>query len=965
MPATTAGEFDEALGCLIVDAVDGLAAQLASIADLAERERALILRGAQTSLLAVLNGKLSRLLLLELNAARVNGQLAGETSQQRWQQFIAQASMPAFWQALSRHYPTLRPRVDAIVRNRCASLVEFAVRFAADRAQLDTFHGAPLGELRSLTLSAGDSHRGGRAVMLAHCAHGSLVYKPRSMAIDNALARFLEAAMDRGAMQSHIRVPRVLDRGDYGWSEFVAHRHVDDDTQLPGFYRGIGQWLALMRLLGGCDLHAENLIAHGACPVIIDCETLFAPRLKPVVSGMGEAFDLASERISGSVMNIGLLPNRGGGLGWRGVDVSGVGALPGQQPRVPQSRIVQAGSDDARIGTVMAETRPAQNHPSERPSLGEHWSSILQGFDDTTAMLQRLDAADALAPLLAPFAPCPIRIVPRSTEAYAELGRMLWHPVSLHKPPEAEHRAHALLAKMADQKALAPSDDAVIAAEVADLLEGDIPFFATTPGHGELQGPRGTKWLAPRDLVAASLQHWRQADWALEREIIKSTLVSAYESDVWSAPVVGLRAESPQLDDLEPRRRRQAARMMTLLGEASLRGDDGSVTWIASVLGQTGRTVQPLGQDLYGGISGIALLAAAYQREMRAGRADDLPGIDDLVARLLTTMRLAETQSFLRRARVQQPRPPALGGYIGLGSQVWTWLMLEHWGVVRGEGLEHACRLAELVPGAADADDVGDLLTGKAGAIVPLIQLASASGDARYLDMAIDLGDRLCADAQCEDGVAYWTHARWPRGMGGFAHGVTGIAWALSRLAVASGHARFEAVAMQADAFEERLYQPEAGNWLDLRMLEGAQAPAAWCHGAVGIGLALADRQPGLDDPQVRARVVAAAKTAWRHGVGLNHGICHGDMGAWELLDLACRAGLGPDGLDAESLLAAVLTSLETHGPVCGLAGTAYAPGLMGGLAGVAYQLLRAHPARALPSVMVMGDALGAGDASR
>ncbi|KLI99976.1 hypothetical protein WQ56_11275 [Luteimonas sp. FCS-9] len=894
---------------------------------------------------------------MELNAARVNGQLTGETGSERWQAFLVQAATLDFWRSLSRHYPTLLSRVQAIVRNRCASIAEFAHRFAADRVMLDAFHGAPLGELQALTLSAGDSHRGGKAVMLVHCEHGSIVYKPRSVAIDCALGAFVDAVMAQGAMQRHIGVPRALDRGEHGWTEFVAHRHVDDDAQLPGFYRGIGQWLALMRLLGGCDLHAENLIAHGACPVIIDCETLFAPRLKPVVSGMGQAFDLASERISGSVMNIGLLPNRGSGLGWRGVDVSGVGALPGQQPLVPQSRIVQSGSDDARMGTVMAQARPAQNHPSERPSLGLHWPSIVQGFDDTTQMLQRLDAAGALAPQLERFAPCPIRVVPRSTEAYAELGRMLWHPVSLHKQVEAEHRAHELLAKMADQKALAPSDDAVIAAEIADLLEGDIPFFATTPGHGQLQGPRGTTWLAPRDLVAASLQHWRQADWGLEREVIKSTLVSAYESDVWSEPVVALRVDTPRLDDLESRRRRQAARMMALLMDSSLRGEDGSVAWIASVLGPAGRTVQPLGQDLYGGISGIALLAAAYQREMRAGRADVVPGVDALLSDLLATMRLAETQSFLRRGRVKQPRPPALGGYIGLGSQVWTWLMLERWGVVQGEGLAHACRLADLVPEAAAADDVGDVLSGKAGAIVPLILLADASGDTRYLDMAVDLGDRLCDSARREDGVAYWTHDRWPQGMGGFAHGVTGIGWALSRLAGASGHARFEETSLQAAAFEERLYRPETGNWLDLRMLEGAQAPAAWCHGAVGIGLALADRHRDLDAPPVRARIAAAADTAWRHGVGLNHGICHGDMGAWELLDLAVRAGLGPRGLDDRALLAAILASLEQHGPVCGLAGTAYAPGLMGGLSGVVYQLLRAHPDCGLPSVMVMGDA--------
>jgi type 2 lantibiotic biosynthesis protein LanM len=954
-PEKNAGDFDESLGCLISGAVGDLATRLVSIAGLTEGERALIARGAEAGLIRLLHDKLNRLLLLELNAARVNGELTGETSQERWKNFITSASTLDFWRSLSRHYPKLLPRVEAMVHNRCASILDFAVRFAGDRALLDAFHGGPLGELRGLTLSAGDSHRGGKAVIVVRCLHGSVVYKPRSLAIDVELGRFVRAVLGCDARHRHIGVPSALDRGVYGWAEFIEHRHVEDEADLPDFYSGIGRWLALMRLLGGCDLHAENLIAQGSVPVIIDCETLFAPRLQPVASGMGRAFDIASERISGSVMNIGLLPSRGSGLGWRGVDVSGVGALPAQQPMVPSPRMVEPGSDEARMGMVMTATRPAQNHPSKQPSLDAHWPMILQGFDDMTIALQQLDSSGQLAPLLQGFAECPIRVVPRSTEAYAELGRMLWHPVSLHKQDEAVRLAQELLAKMAEHRALAPSDEAVISAEVADLLEGDIPFFATTPGHGQLCGPRGTSWLSPENLVTASLQHWRNANWTLEQEVIKSTLLSAYESDVWSEPVGRLRTSMPRLDDLEARRRRQAARMVELLMSSSIRGEDGSVAWIASVLGPTGRTVQPLGQDLYGGISGIALLVAAYRRERLAGRADAVPGLDDLLSGLVQVMRLAETQSFLRRGRAKQPRPPALGGYIGLGSQIWTWLMLERWDVVQGEGLEHAYRLAELVPEAAAADSIGDLLSGTAGAIVPLIVLAKASGRASYLDMAIELGDRLRGSARQEDGAIYWAQERWPRGMGGFAHGVTGVAWAMSRLAAASGLSRFAETSVAAMAFEERLYDARSKNWSDLRMLGGPTAPAAWCHGAVGIGLALADLHPELDTPQLRERFGAAAETAWRSGVGLNHGICHGDMGAWELLELSIRSGLGPAGLDRETLLAAILTSLEQHGPVCGMAGKDYTPGLMGGLSGIAYQLLRAHPDNEIPSVMVIG----------
>src|SRR5207244_6234627 len=63
------------------------------------------------------------------------------------------------------------------------------------------------------------------------------------------------------------------------------------------------------------------------------------------ISGYGDALDRAASRAGNTVLNAGLLPGRGGGLGWRGVDPSGVGNLPGQQPIQSQPEILYAGSD--------------------------------------------------------------------------------------------------------------------------------------------------------------------------------------------------------------------------------------------------------------------------------------------------------------------------------------------------------------------------------------------------------------------------------------------------------------------------------------------------------------------------------------------------------------------------------------------------------------------------------------------
>ena len=115
--------------------------------------------------------------------------------------------------------------------------------------------------------------------------------------------------------------------------------------------------------------------------------------------------------------------------------------------------------------------------------------------------------------------------------------------------------------------------------------------------------------------------------------------------------------------------------------------------------------------------------------------------------------------------------------------------------------------------------------------------LASKTGDESYVRIASQLGDLLHERAKYRNGQAYWPHIDSPGGMGGFAHGVTGIGWALARLARATGSTRHEQLAQEAFAFEDALFDEQEQNWRDLRMLKapkprqpGATAPleSAW-----------------------------------------------------------------------------------------------------------------------------------------
>lgn len=425
--------------------------------------------------------KLNRVLLLELHAAERAGELSANGESARFAQFMEQCLQPGFAEHLDRRYPPLRARLQrALDQQRVASqaLVE---RFVQDRKLLPYLLGQDAGRLTSITMGEGDTHASGQAVAKLALEGGQVLYKPRSLRVDAQLESFLSKVFFGTA--NRIAVPKVLDRGEYGWAAFAAHQYCADEQQLRNFYKGLGHWLAVLRLLGGTDIHQENLIASGPIPVAIDVESLFTLPPSPPPSGYGDAFDRAQEIISGSVLRTGIVPLRTPTLGFNGVDLSAAGALPGHQPQVQAPVIVDEGTTRARLAVVDVEMSTAQNHPCPSPDVSRFWDELSQGFLEATERLRRMDAKGELAPMVHEFAGCHVREIRRMTQAYVEIGRMLWHPASLHDEAKATERARDLLVRNAAVSPMAPASEAEIAREIDDLRYGDIPVFVSALDH--------------------------------------------------------------------------------------------------------------------------------------------------------------------------------------------------------------------------------------------------------------------------------------------------------------------------------------------------------------------------------------------------------------------------------------------------------------------------------------------------
>src|SRR5262245_11878481 len=212
---------------------------------------------------------LSRTFVLELNVARLQNLLEGETAAQRFHSFIERIRQPAALLAVLEEYPVLARQLMSCIDQWVTFALTFLDHLLKDWTLLR--HSFVLetdpGVLVEVTGNAGDRHRGGRSVLLLRFSSGfRLVYKPRSLAVDLHFQELLNWLNCRQNYPS-FRTLTVLDRGDHGWVEFVSATSCTTADQVERFYERIGGHLAVLHALNATDLHGENIVAAGEYPM--------------------------------------------------------------------------------------------------------------------------------------------------------------------------------------------------------------------------------------------------------------------------------------------------------------------------------------------------------------------------------------------------------------------------------------------------------------------------------------------------------------------------------------------------------------------------------------------------------------------------------------------------------------------------------------------------------------------------
>jgi type 2 lantibiotic biosynthesis protein LanM len=875
-----------------------------------------------------------------------SGWNSSSSGQERYLEFIHYLGQKALADILF-HYPVLARMLCSRTLSWVQTTVEFINRVAADLADLKQVAGSEddLGRVSSVAYGLSDSHNHGRVVFKVEFEDGSrLVYKPKSLGPDKAYYALLQWLNTEG-VSTPMRVVRGLYREGYGWTECLDSAPCTSREEVERYFTRAGMLLCLTYILGGSDLHYQNVIACGEQPVIIDLETLFYPEVRPVESStLDNASGRASSLFYDSVFRTNLLPRwfkntsrsdtTSGFLGgspnmkhiecyqWQNINSD---CMQRSSSRLP----VTASLNIVRMGEVEAESC-------------EYIDCIVRGFREMYDLLSKRSRK-----LLADGGPLSwfrnllYRIVFRDTQLYGNILEDITNPQFLRDGMDTSIRVDVLSRPLL-QASVRPPTWQLIAEEHEALLRGDIPLlqfcaddrklWSTIAPMSEDMFARTGYEEAHRRLRSMSIE-----DSDLQVAYIQNAFRAAeVKPTICSEPLTEINAHSLLADgDLID----EVITIAETIQARAIRARDETVSWVTRAYDPESARwqLQPMDFHLYDGQCGTAVFLAAVAKVTGdAGFRETAIGALRLAAR--ATLRPA----YLLRNGV--------GAGIGASSLIY--------GLVTGAQLLGdesflfaAADAASLItPERISSISAPDILLGLAGCIVGLLALHRAKPELSYVAEAAN----LCGLRLLSLRVPYANDLRTWQGLigpapTGLAHGVSGIGYAFAVLWSQTGNEDFSEAA--AEAFElENALQTKAHSAEMKRDSPALQT--RWCSGMVGSALARLGAAQLTGEGKLHQSVVDAVDYISGEPLySLDHPCC-GNLGRTELF-LNVPVSRSRDGQSYARAVsdAVVRRARASNGYRLGTDTNLYIPSFHQGMSGIGYQLLRTvHPE--LPSVL-------------
>ena len=687
-------------------------------------------------------------------------------------------------------YSVLARLLGTIIKFWLESTCEFLFRLKKDTVEIEEFFQdrESLGKVVSVECSLSDHHNCGRSSIFLLFESGlKLLYKPKNMETEEVYSKLLDYINSLN-INPQLKTYRVINKVNYGWSEFVEHLPCQNSNDVESYYKRAGMLLCIVYALEGTDCHSENIVASGEHPVIIDLETLMTPYVNDLNF---DSFDNSeyeiTKQLTNSVLRTGLLPRWDFEANEQVTDIGGFGAggSIGYRKNVSAKNI---NTDQMHLSVDLVEIPNNKNVPYFDDSIQlpqENIEHLILGFRQMYDSLleHKHDLIGESGPLSC-LKQLKLKFIFRPSKNYTAIIEKTLCPeylcYGIDRSIELEILARAFLA----DNLVLDLDFSLLEAEILALENIEIPVFSVYSGNVYLNLPNESIIdnffkISAYDAAIRRIESLCSSDLERQVNIIKGSFFSRVAKDPSKENSVQSRFSRNQASSVDIFAPNEFVENATLLAkeilDRAISLNDNSITWIdlAYVIDADRYQLEIMNYGLYDGFTGTALFLAALEKVTRKGI------YKKLVLQALKPLRNGLYKNNLSHS-LSNLNVGATGGW---GSIVYALVKISYFLEIP-ELLDDAKKAASFITSdLITSDTIYDVSGGCAGAILCLLSCYEATSDSKLLTQAVRCGKHLInSSITLESGEKAWLTLEMDIPLTGFAHGAAGIAYAFYRL---------------------------------------------------------------------------------------------------------------------------------------------------------------------------------------
>ena len=638
-------------------------------------------------------------------------------------------------------------------------------------------------------------------------------YTSRDISIDETLFQLVKALNNVNATHK-LTIPQCLIKDNYGWIEFQQRAPIS--RSYPASYlKNAGAFLAFLKILRFRPTEQSDFICFG------NSITLTSP---------SDIFTFESEKNKESPINYALLKTRENPANFiLAAQALYEHCLLGKQNATCDTafnhslRWENINTDAMSVAPSTKTKRNTKIPANKLENLSQATSCLIEGYSAYAEFLSRETCKPILLEYHNALQQCGATICPKPLGFYLLLLRKMCHPRSL-----ANGFEWSLIPEIISRSNLRTG-----ASDINFLFDAEEKQFLL-----DLRVPRIN--LLDRKLINLKQTTIRkyvseendslfpnEPEW-IQKDI---NLINSAINPFWVFNKANLfrRGKTTIQETLCE----ESSDIFQSVLDRSLRKSE-KLTWQCLNLSYDTQDIllQPMSDNLYDGLSGIAIYLSAYSRvfESEEARESSIAIINDVFTRTISISNLKK-----------------IGICNGLGSIVYSLCCVSE-NIGDSQLLRKATELSRLLTHELILDDRDlDIVSGCAGAILALLKLYRMNNEKSTLDKAIACGNKLLNSKRYK----YNDHESWIGNnfkqstnvapLTGFSHGAAGFAYALDALAKASSIDDFKQASEETAKYENQFYTHDTHNWTSIKsnghLQTNGKTLSQWCYGSIGIGL--------------------------------------------------------------------------------------------------------------------------------